>query len=143
MPDESHMLQAQFRCRGQDFPSVKGGPSFALPSGKVAGSMTAGELVAALPHPAKDFPIECVQDAARVFSIWSQPGSKALKCKRILYVGDRIVDPRSIGLAYAAFKSHCGHVNNMARVLEPATIMRHGSLTGGWPEVLKRLFELG
>ncbi|VDP48782.1 unnamed protein product [Heligmosomoides polygyrus] len=62
---------------------------------------------------------------------------------RILEVGDRIVDPRSIGLAYEVFKSRCAHVSNMASVVEPATIMRHGSLTGGWPEVPKRLFDFG
>ncbi|KAK6059170.1 hypothetical protein COOONC_03205 [Cooperia oncophora] len=71
------------------------------------------------------------------------PGSAALKAQRIMDLDDKAVDPRSLGFAYAVFRSKCAHVSLMARAIEPATIMRHGSLSRGWPELPKRFFELG
>ncbi|KAK6024067.1 hypothetical protein OSTOST_10129 [Ostertagia ostertagi] len=143
VPDDGHILHAQFRCRGQDFPALKGGPSFTLASCCLSKTLTAGDLITALPHPARAMPIECVLEAARVFTIWTQPGSLALKAQRITNLEDKVIDPRALGFAYALFRSKCAHVSNMARAIEPATIMRHGSLTGGWPTVPRRIFELG
>ncbi|KAK6018633.1 hypothetical protein OSTOST_15771 [Ostertagia ostertagi] len=154
VPDESHMLphghpnastHAPWTrlCRGQDFPAFKGGPSFALANCCVSKTMTAADLIAVLPHPARALPIECVLEAARVFAIWMQTGSVALKTQRIMNLDDRVVDPRSLGFAYAVFRKKCAHVSTMARAIEPATIMRHGSLSRGWPTVPQRIFELG
>ncbi|KAK6031026.1 zinc knuckle [Ostertagia ostertagi] len=138
---ESHVHAV--RCRVQDFPAFKGGPSFALANCCVSKTMTAADLIAVLPHPARALPIECVLEAARVFAIWMQTGSVALNTQRIMNLDDRVVDPRSLGFAYAVFRKKCAHVSTMARAIEPATIMRHGSLSRGWPTVPQRIFELG
>ncbi|XGW09034.1 hypothetical protein V3C99_011385 [Haemonchus contortus] len=143
VPDDCHILHAQFRCRGQDFPAIKGGPSFSLANCCLSKTLTAGDLIAALSHPARAMPIECVLDAGRVFTIWTQTGSIALKVQRITNLDDKVIDPRGLGFAYAVFRNRCAHISNMVRAIEPASIMRHGSLTGGWPTVSKRIFELG
>ncbi|KAK6031772.1 hypothetical protein OSTOST_02065 [Ostertagia ostertagi] len=144
VPDDNNMLLRQFICRGQDFPAFKERPSFALANCCVSKTLTATDLNAALAHPARALPIECVLEAARVFAIWMQTGSVALKTQRIMNVEDRVVDPRArLGFAYTVFRNRCAHVSTMARAIEPATIMRHGTLSRGWPTVPQRIFELG
>lgn len=45
--------------------------------------------------------------------------------------------------AYVVFKIRCAHVSEMATAVEPACLMRHGFLHGGWLCILKWIFELG
>ncbi|VDP39960.1 unnamed protein product [Heligmosomoides polygyrus] len=142
VPDDRHCLHVQFRCRGQPFPAMKGGPGFPLSECRVAGSFSAGDLVTALPPPASALPIECVLDAARVFTTWSSTGTIAAKVDQIMDTSVRKLEPRAVAYAYAVFKNKCAHVINMARAIEPASIMRHGKLSAGWSTPPKRFFEI-
>ncbi|VDO42621.1 unnamed protein product [Haemonchus placei] len=93
------MLYFQLRCRGQDFPANKGGLSFSLANCCLSKTLTAGALITALPHPARAMPIERLLDAGGTFTIWTQPGSVALKVQRITNFDDKVIDPRALGFA--------------------------------------------
>lgn len=141
--DPSHILHAQFQCRGQDFPAVNGSPSFPLEKCRVAGSIRAVDLISILPHPANCYEVDCVLSAARILSIWSGPGSVTSKVEQILNPAVKKLDPRAVGFAYAFFKTRCVHIAMMAKLVEPATTMRHGAVDGGWPSDFKRILEIG
>ncbi|XGW34049.1 hypothetical protein V3C99_018091 [Haemonchus contortus] len=123
------------------FRRLKESRVFSLANCCLSKTLTAGDLIT-LPHPARSTPTECVQNAGRAITIWTQPGSVALKVQRIMNLDDKVNDPRALDFAYAVFRNKCAHISNMARAIEPASIMRHGSL-GGWTTVSKRNFELG
>ncbi|KAK5970320.1 hypothetical protein GCK32_009685 [Trichostrongylus colubriformis] len=123
VPDDTHILHAQFRCRGHNFAAYNGGPSFPLADCCGSKTLTAGDLISSLPDPANALPVECSIGAARVFAIWTQPDSVALKAQRTMNLDDKFVDPHSLGFAYAVFMNKCAHVSNMARATEPATVM--------------------
>ncbi|VDL69682.1 unnamed protein product [Nippostrongylus brasiliensis] len=100
VPNDSHILHAQFRCRGQEFPAVNGSPSFPMSTC-------------------------CVQ--ARLLSIWSGLGSISNKVQQIMNPAVKRIDPRSVGFA----------------LVEPASTMRHGHVSGDWTIDFERIFELG
>ncbi|VDL85105.1 unnamed protein product [Nippostrongylus brasiliensis] len=53
------------------------------------------------------------------------------------------IDPHSVDFAYAFFKGKCTHINLMARLVEPASTMRHGHVSRDWAIDFERIFELG
>ncbi|VDP33292.1 unnamed protein product [Heligmosomoides polygyrus] len=112
--DEMHFLHLQFKCDGQPFPAVEGRLGFPLTGYRVSQRTTAKDLLPKVPKPAADERLECVLDVARVLALWWGSGSVSVKVKKIRDKNCLAINPKSVAVAYAFFKSRCSHVAAMA-----------------------------
>ncbi|EYB82348.1 hypothetical protein Y032_0361g3462 [Ancylostoma ceylanicum] len=122
-----YFLNASFRCQGQPFPLVPGHPNL-MPEVTTSycgsGTITAGEIIKGLPSPACEHRVDTVLEAARILAIWNGAGTLTEKLKWIEDPFHRRVTARSVGLAYAFFRTRCLHVSLMSTTV-PQNAMRH------------------
>ncbi|VDO89507.1 unnamed protein product [Heligmosomoides polygyrus] len=105
-------------------------------------TLTVSDLIGNVPHPASDHRVETVLEAARVLAIWNGIETLTDKVKWICDPFHRRVTPRSIGLAYAFFRTWCLHISIWSSMAPHDAVMRHNQIQG-WSYDMTEIFESG
>ncbi|VDO85689.1 unnamed protein product [Haemonchus placei] len=140
--DTMHFLHVKFRCDGQPFPALEGRAGFPLETCRCSRNTFVKDMLSEVPQPACEERIECVLDAARVLSIWWDPGSISLKVQRIMDRSYQVLRPKAVGFAYAFFRHRCLHVGIMAGTVPQKALFCHSQIQG-WSLDLTRIIEYG
>nr|CDJ92637.1 unnamed protein product [Haemonchus contortus] len=118
-----HFLHVKFRCDGEPFPALEGRAGFPLETCRCSRNTFVKDVLSEVPQPACEERIECVLDAARVLSIWWDPGSISLKVQHIMDRSYQVLRPKAVGFAYAFFRHRCLHVGIMAGTVPQKSVI--------------------